>query len=148
MSLLKAYMNTKTVRPRSEVVVDFKTMIEACVLSDIITKEDVATAIAFYAEYSLAYLTEVSQTLEDPVGAGSAMKFMNSYIAEFTNKAGLHYFDLDKGYSVVDKAVQLALDVGGFPPVVDVVAIIDAIEESYVEVLPEDFEELEENLDY
>ena len=132
MSLLKAYNNINVVRPRDAVLEDFRTHLDGVLaLDNNVTKEDVAVAIAFYAEYSLGYLTEVALTFKEPEGASSTMKFMNSFIAELMNLAGLRYFDLDKGYSVVDKAVQLALGVGGYPPMEAVLVIINDIEDSY-----------------
>ena len=58
---------------------------------------------------------------------------MNSIIAEAVNAAGLHYFNLDRGFSLVDKAVQSGLDNNGIPKTDDILAIIQEIEESYIE---------------
>jgi hypothetical protein len=61
------------------------------------------------------------------------MKFMNSYIAEACNVTGLHYFHMEGTFSIVDKAVQGALDNGGTISTEAVKAIIEEIEESYIQ---------------
>lgn len=95
--------------------------------------EDVVLLVLFYADYSVQYLEKVAWSLEDDTEASQAMKFMNSYIAEAMHLAGLHYYDRERGFSVVDKAVQGMLsdpDNFGEEAIWDIIADIEG---SYVE---------------
>jgi hypothetical protein len=98
-----------------------------------VTQEDVLALVAFYAEYGVSYMTMIATSLEEPRGASETMKFMNSLIAEAVTAAGLHYFNLERGFSIVDKAVQSALDNGGVPSTQAIMDIIKEIEDSYIE---------------
>jgi alpha-N-acetylglucosamine transferase len=69
------------------------------------------------------------------------MKFMNSYIVSFLHELELHYYDKEQGYSVIDKAVQAALDNEGTVSVKEISNIVEEIEASYVE---EDVEDVED----
>lgn len=94
---------------------------------------DVIAMVTLYATYSCSYLQYVATTLRDDVESSQTMKFMNSYIAETVNKAGLHYYNKEHGYSIIDKAVQAALNNGGTVSCGEVTEFIDEIEASYVE---------------
>lgn len=94
---------------------------------------DVIAMVTLYASYSCNYLQYVATTLRDDPEASQTMKFMNSYIAETVNKAGLHYYNKEHGYSIIDKAVQAALNGGGTVSCGDVTAFIEEIEASYIE---------------
>lgn len=133
MSLIKAFKNTNSVRTFAPIMTDFKMALEAAMMDDKMTAEDVALLTSYYAEYSVSYLTYVATSLTEPKDASQTMKFMNSYIAETCNAAGLHYFHMEGTFSIVDKAVQGALDNGGTISTEAVKAIIAEIEESYVE---------------
>jgi len=101
---------------------------------------DVIALVTLYATYSCNYLQYVATTLRDDSEASQTMKFMNSYIAETVNKAGLHYYNKEHGYSIIDKAVQEALHNGGTVSCSDVQVFIEEIEASYIE--PEIEEEI------
>jgi len=135
MSLLKAYqLNTTKLPSYAESEKDFKLAVDACFLAiDSVQKEDVVHLIKAYAEYSVRFLAEVAVTLEEPKGASQKMKYMNSFIASLTHVANLHYFDSEQGYSVIDKAVQKALDNGGTIAYPEVLTIIQELEDSYKE---------------
>jgi hypothetical protein len=134
MSLLKAFKNESSVRTLDYIKRDFQTAFEQIIEAG---HEDqalsVSTLVQFYAEYGVSYMTMISTSLEEPHGASETMKFMNSFIAELVNASGLHYFNLERGFSIVDKAVQKALDNGGVVSHTDVMAIIEEIEASYIE---------------
>ena len=139
MSLFKAYNNEKSVRTLGYIKKDFMNVFDAVADNfDNAQASDVVALVSFYAEYGASYMTAIATSLEEPRGASDTMKFMNSIIAEVVNKAELHYFDLHRGYSIVDKAVQAALDNGGAPKTEDVVAIINEIEASYEEETEEE----------
>ena len=132
MSLLKTYRNPLVPRHLTEILQDFQAALYG-MTQNTITKEDVVTLVAFYAEYGVAYLDYIASTFEEPKGASDSMKFMNSIIAEAINEAKLHYYNKERGYSVVDKAIQASLDNGGMATTNDIIKIIDEIEESYIE---------------
>ena len=140
MSLLKVYRNELLSRPLESILGDFKDAFHVGA-SDRFTKDDVITLVAFYAEFGVAYLQYVSETFEEPEGSQQTMKFMNSLIAEAVHEAGLHYYDKERGYSIVDKAVQAAIDNGGIPLTSDVRKIVQEIEESHIEETFEDMDE-------
>lgn len=140
MSLFKAIKNEKSVRTLGVIKNDFKQVFEGLADQEVVTKEDVVALVAFYAEYGVSYMTMIATSLEEPRGASETMKFMNSIIAEAVTAAGLHYFNLERGFSIVDKAVQSGLDNGGKPSTADIIAIIDEIEDSYIEPDVEDEE--------
>tara|TARA_R110000796_G_scaffold184492_1_gene301067 strand:+ start:45 stop:506 length:462 start_codon:yes stop_codon:yes gene_type:complete len=135
MSLLKAYSITRnTGRSLEKIKTDFMRSIEYCVVDlTNIGKNDIAHLIKYYVEYSTVYLSKVAQTLEEPKLASETMKFMNSFIVSILYEAELHYYDKDKGFSLIDKAVQEALDNNGIITVDYAIALIDEVEESYVE---------------
>lgn len=130
MSLLKTYRNKLVPRSREEIIKGFQAALYSA-SQGTITKTDVITLVAFYAEYGVAYLDHISNTFEEPKGASETMKFMNSVIAEAINEAGLHYYNMERGWSVVDKAIQAALDNGGIATTNDIIRIVDEIEASY-----------------
>lgn len=132
MSLLKTYRNELVSRPFSGIVRDFTDAFHEAAKSTI-TKADVVVLVSYYAEYAVAYLSYVAETLEEPKNASSTMKFMNSLIAEAVNEAGLHYYNKERGWSVVDRAVQAAIDNGGVALISDIVTVIDEIEATHVE---------------
>ena len=140
MSLFKAIKNEKSVRTLGVIKKDFKQVFEGLADQPEVTKEDVVALVAFYAEFGVSYMTMIATSLEEPRGASETMKFMNSIIAEAVTAAGLHYFNLARGFSIVDKAVQSGLDNGGKPSTADIIAIIDEIEDSYIEPDVEDEE--------
>lgn len=140
MSLFKAFRNTKSVRTLNHIKKDFQMVFEQLADKEEITREDVLALVAFYAEYGVSYMTMIATSLEEPRGASETMKFMNSLIAEAVSAAGLHYFNLERGFSIVDKAVQSALDNGGVPSTTAISDIIQEIEDSYIEPDVEDEE--------
>lgn len=143
MSLFKASkLNTK-LRSFDAIRNDFVKMFDRVVDADKVTKDDVAILVSLYAEFGVVYMRNIAITLEDNTAASASMKFMNSIIAEAVSQAGLHYFDLDRGYSVVDKAVQAALDAGGIVAIEAMLDIINTIEKSY-EPSEEELEALED----
>lgn len=141
MSILKAYRADFTTRDLDDILHSFQAALENKLEVGKLDKDAVVALVGFYAEYGVSYLRQVAFTFRDPSGAQESMKFMNSVIAEAVNEAGLHYYNKEHGYSIVDKAVQLALDCGGKAVVNDILDVISEIEESYVE---EELEELEE----
>lgn len=140
MSLIKAYnLQLEGNRDLSDIKTDFLLALEAAMMdTSNFTKEDIASLIKYYTEYSVEYLQTVAQTLEEPYDASSTMKFMNSYIASLMHEAKLHYYNKEKGYSIIDKAVQHALDNQGLISEAEIFEIFGEIEASYIE------EELEE----
>lgn len=140
MSLFKAFRNTNSVRTLNHIKKDFQVVFEQLADKEEITREDVLALVAFYAEYGVSYMTMIATSLEEPRGASETMKFMNSLIAEAVSAAGLHYFNLERGFSIVDKAVQSALDNGGVPSTTAISDIIQEIEDSYIEPDVEDEE--------
>lgn len=140
MSLFKAFRNTNSVRTLNHIKKDFQLVFEQLADKEEITREDVLALVAFYAEYGVSYMTMIATSLEEPRGASETMKFMNSLIAEAVSAAGLHYFNLERGFSIVDKAVQSALDNGGVPSTTAISDIIQEIEDSYIEPDVEDEE--------
>ena len=133
MSLFKAIKNEQSVRTLEYIKKDFKQVFEGLADQPEVTKEDVVALVAFYAEFGVSYMTMIATSLDEPRGASETMKFMNSIIAEAVNMAGLHYFNLERGFSIVDKAVQSGLDNGGKPSTEEIIAIIKEIEDSYIE---------------
>lgn len=137
MSLFKAYHMMKA-RKRSEILEDFKIVIHHMMEDKHVSQTHLTKLVVLYAEYSTSYLAEVAVTFQEPKDANSTMKFMNSYIAEVTNKANLHYFNAEQGFSIIDKAVQAALDNNGLVTFDAVIDIINDIEESYKEETEEE----------
>lgn len=133
MSLIKAYGLTANVRSRDEIKKDFLVSVEAVLMYDDATVEELASVIACYSEYAVTYLTEVATSLQEPKGASDTMKFMNSFIAELSHKVGIHYYHMEGSYSIIDKAVQTALDNAGIVTTEQVVEYIQEIEDSYLE---------------
>ena len=138
MSLIKALKGDYSTRKLEDIRDDFKQAFEAFISADEYSQEAVTTLVTLYTEYAVAYMVEISATLIEPKGASETMKFMNSIIAEMVNKADLHYFNQEHGFSIIDKSVQAALDAGQIT-VQQVMNIINEIEESYKE--PESDEE-------
>lgn len=130
MSLLKTYRNDIVSRPMGTILDDFRAAAYNGTVGQV-TREDVITLVAFYAEYAVAYLDRVAETFEPVKDASETMKFMNSFIAEAVNEAGLHYYNFEKGWSIVDRAVQAALDNGGVALVSDIAAVVAEIEASH-----------------
>tara|TARA_B110000908_G_scaffold27531_1_gene32305 strand:+ start:273 stop:731 length:459 start_codon:yes stop_codon:yes gene_type:complete len=136
MSLIKAYDLKLEKRRTFELIkADFITAVKGCMmLRSNIKREDLSFLIKYYAEYSCHYLKKVANTLEEPKGVSSTMKFMNSYIATFVTEAGFHYYNKEQGFSIIDKAVQAALDTNGVVSEEQIDDFITEIEDSYVEV--------------
>ena len=130
MSLLKA-LNITTDRPKYDAVrLDFVDVVSTII--DKPTRTDAIVLVKLYTDYSINYLVDVAQTLNEPKNVQQTMKFMNSYIAEILTSLGLHYFH-QEGHTVIDKAVQKALDNNGVIKYDDIEDIINEIEASYVE---------------
>ena len=140
MSLIKAYkIDQFTNRTFEEVKNDFITAVHGCMMSpNEVTQEDISYLVQYYTEYSCLYLQAVAMTLEEPKGVSATMKYMNSYIATFVTEAGYHYYNKEQGYSIIDKAVQAALDNDGIVSEEQLYHIMTEIEDSYIE---EEFEE-------
>ena len=133
MSLFKAYKLLST-RPRGVILEEFKAVIDEIMEdSDNVKPTSLTKLVCLYSEYSTSYLSEVAMTFQEPKDANATMKFMNSYIAEVTNRVNLHYFNAQQGFSIIDKSVQAALDNGGIVTFEAVQAIIKEIEDSYIE---------------
>lgn len=105
---------------------------------------DVIAMVTIYASYSCNYLQYVATSLRDDPETSQTMKFMNSYIAETVSKAGLHYYNKEHGYSIIDKAVQAALNGDGTVSCGEVTEFIEEIEQSYVEPEIEEYEETQD----
>lgn len=133
MSLLKTLTKAYHLASPESIKEDFKSSVILATEGDTVTPKQVSELVSLYTEYSICYLQSVAMTLDEPQGMASTMKFMNSLIAEFMNKANLHYFHMEEGYSIVDKAIQVALDGNGHISEVEVEEIIGEIELSYVE---------------
>jgi len=142
MSLIKAYnLQLEGNRELSDIKTDFLLALEAAMMdTSNFSKEDIASLIKYYTEYSVEYLQTVAQTLEEPYEASGTMKFMNSYIASLMHEAKLHYYNKERGYSIIDKSVQHALDNHGLISEAEIFEIFGEIEASYIE------EEVEEDL--
>lgn len=136
MSLIKAYkLKTDPSRDFEAIKADYITAVASCMmLKNALTKTDIAYLIKYYTEYSCLYLKQVATTLEEPKGVSATMKYMNSYIATFVTEAGLHYYNKEQGYSIIDKAVQAALDTDGIVTTKQIYDIITEIEKSYIEL--------------
>lgn len=133
MSILKAYRASFVTRDADDILMSFQHTLEDALDNGDLTREDVVALVAFYAEFGVNYLRTVAYTFRDPNGSQESMKFMNSVIAEAVHEAGLHYYNKEHGYSIIDKAVQEALDNDGVVTVAVINRIIDEIEETYIE---------------
>ncbi len=133
MSILKAYRANFVPRNADEIVASFQHALDDALDQGALTRDAVVSLVAFYAEFGVNYLRTVAYTLRDPHGAQESMKFMNSVIAEAVHEAGLHYYNKEHGYSIIDKTVQEALDNEGVATVSIINQIIDEIEETYIE---------------
>ena len=144
MSLLKAF-DLVIEEPRSydELEADFLDVLEES--RDDPDKDTVVALLGLYATYSCKYLVDVATTLREPPEVSQSMKFMNSYVAEVVHKAGLHYYDRERSKSVVDLAMQKALDNGGFVSRKVMFDLLDEVEDSYIEfeehLIPEEYED-------
>lgn len=96
--------------------------------------EDVICLVQLYTDYSIQYLDRVARTLVQESSMRETMNLMNSYLAEVIKEAGLHYYNKEEGYSIIDKAVADAIDNEGVLKYNDIKDIITVIEESYVEL--------------
>ena len=142
MSLFKAYNLILGEEADLEVIEEnFLEVVGNVADTDKADMADVIAMVTLYATYSCSYLQYIATTLRDDEESSQTMKFMNSYIAETVNKAGLHYYNKEHGYSIIDKAVQSALDNGGTVSCGEVTAFIEEIEASYIE---EEIEEITE----
>lgn len=139
MSLLKALRNPMSAYSFERLEQDFLFVIEDA--GDKLDRDDVVQLLAIYGEYGAAYMTIAASTLSEPTGASQAMKFMNSYIAEGCREAGLHYFNKENAFSMVDKVVQASLDQARCITFAEVDAFIQEIEDSYIEEAEETDEE-------
>ena len=133
MSLLKTLTKTYNMANPESIKEDFKSSVIISADSENVTPTQVADLVALYAEYSICYLQAVAMTLDEPVGMQATMKFMNSLIAEFVHSASLHYYHMEGNYSIVDKAIQVALDGDGHISTEEVEDIIGDIELSHME---------------
>lgn len=133
MSLLKTLTNNYKMDDAADIKDAFKSAIIEATENENITPTNVADLVSLYAEYSVSYLQEVAMTLDEPVGMQATMKFMNSLIAEFMHSAKLHYYHMEGNYSIVDKAVQKALDGDGHITLEEVENIIGDIELSHIQ---------------
>lgn len=131
MSLLKAYNLNPSDLTVYEMTAKFSDIYQDLADEKKFDAVSVAVLVNIYTDYACEYLRVSARTLTAPPEFDQTMKFMNSIIAEFVHLAGLHYFDLDRGYSIIDKALQKKLDNRGGN--VDVLAIIEEIEASYAE---------------
>ena len=141
MSILKAYRENFTTRDADDILDSFQRSFENAMEKEALDRDDVITFVSFYSEYGVAYLRQVAYTFSAPERIQTTMKFMNSVIAEAVNEAGLHYYNKEHGYSIIDKAVQAALDSGGLVTPDQINEIIDEIEIDYIQAAAE--EELE-----
>jgi hypothetical protein len=133
MSILKAYRADFATRDADDILTSFQNTLEKALDRGDLGRDEVVTLVAFYAEFGVAYLRQVAYTFRDPEGSQQSMKFMNSVIAEAVHEAGLHYYNKEHGYSLIDKAVQEALDNNGSVSVDVINHIIDDIEITYIE---------------
>jgi hypothetical protein len=134
MSLFKAYKKTPPPRPLETIKEEFLALFdEICSNEDKVTPEELAGLIVIYTEYSVGYLQTVAATFVEPTGSAQTMKFMNSIIAEAVYEIGYHYFDKEKGYSIIDKTVQQALNTKKPITIDNVLNIIEVVELSHVE---------------
>ena len=140
MSLLKTLTKTYNMASPESIKEDFKSTVIMSADSDNVTDTQVADLVSLYTEYSICYLQAVAMTLDEPVGMQATMKFMNSLIAEFMHSASLHYYHKEGSYSIVDKAIQKALDGDGHIDIEEVKLLIGEIELSYVEEPEEELE--------
>lgn len=138
MSLFKAYNFTRTLPLADNEDLKGTFLDIIAMTGDTVTKEQVVSMISVYATFSVNYLEAVATTLDDFPEASATMKFMNSYIAEACHLAGLHYYNREHGYSVIDKAVQFALDNNGLVKTDYIIECIQEIEDSYIEEELED----------
>lgn len=95
-------------------------------------REDVVALVNIYVDYSIQYLDRVARTLEQATYMRDTMNLMNSYLAEVIAEAGLHYYNQEQGFSIIDKAVAVAIDNEGISNCEDIEQIIEDIEASYV----------------
>lgn len=145
MSLIKA-RNFKVMAGRNLELIkgDFIGAVNGCFMAiDTLSPKDIAYLVKYYAEYSAYYLREVAKNLKEPKDSQQTMKFMNSYIATMMHEADLHYFNKEHGFSIIDKAVQMALEKDFAQlELEDIFNIIDEIEQSYVEITDDNEEAL------
>jgi hypothetical protein len=130
MSLLKAKDLEIKVTGYDKLERDFLGVITT---SDEYTTMDLISLVQIYAKYACEYLVEVSQTLQKPSNCDETMKLMNSYIAEVTAATNNKYYNKEHGFSLIDKAVQEALENDGIASYGGIFATINEINESYVE---------------
>lgn len=140
MSIMKAYRNDLATRDADEILTSFQRVFENAMEKEMFDRGDVVALVSFYAEYGVAYLRQVAYTFHAPEQIQTTMKFMNSVIAEAVNEAGLHYYNREQGFSIIDKAVQEALDNGGLVTPEQINIIIDEIEVDYIQAEAEELE--------
>lgn len=133
MSLLKAYKLEPTELTLHETASKFTRVYQELVDERQFNAVSVAVLVNLYTDYACEYLRISALTLKQPEGSDDTMKLMNSIIAEFVHLAHLHYFDLERGYSIIDKALQNKLDNNENACSGDVLKVIEEIEASYAE---------------
>lgn len=140
MSLFKAYNLVRTEAfDVEQAKQDFINIVDTISLANDATRDDVCALVSIYAGISVDYLVEVATSLEDDPEMSATMKFMNSYVAEAIHMASLHYYHKEGTFSIIDKAVQAALDNDGLVTMAEVDAFLEEIEVSY-EPTPEELE--------
>jgi len=140
MSLLKArvmYSNLP-ISDTSVIRNEFLDLVDNILSTDtkIASTEQIVNIVQLYIEASINYLIDAA-CLNDNADLHSTMKFMNSYLAEFMHGSGLHYFH-QEGMTIVDLAMQEALDNGGILSSDVAQDIIARIEGSYAEEVEEE----------
>ena len=117
MSLIKAYniKNKAMVETNYETLKQkFKESLEVLYFSttDEETKlKGFKTLVTLYTLYSVKYLMEVSDNLNETQHNRDTMSFMNSFLVEMCYDLKLKYYVKDMSYSIVDKSVKEALDI-------------------------------------
>lgn len=137
MSLLKILKKDIVSKDVDTMRKDFLEIVETIVEEPMY--EDVLALVAIYTDVAIQYIDRVARTLEQQQGIKDTMNFMNTYITEVVTGAGYHYFHKEKGYSIVDKCIQDALDNDGVLYNTTIEKNIQEIEHSYVE--PDDIDE-------
>lgn len=130
MSLLKA--NDLVVsNSYNKVKTDFLDVVNSIV--GVPVRTDCVVLVRLYTDYSIIYLADISQTLDEPKGVNQTMKYMYSYIAEIFTACDLKLFHKTDGYTIVDKTIQEALDNKGTITYEYIDKVITDIQNSYVE---------------
>jgi hypothetical protein len=139
MSLLKAFnLPSETIiRDFTDIEVEFLSVIEEITDKNSASTEQLAGLVALYAEYGCAYMCHICDLAPND-RASANMKIMNSYLAEVCRKAGSNYYHKEEGYTLVDKAVQEALNNRGRCSVEKALEFIADIDASYLELVAQE----------